>query len=152
MGLVGALLGATAAQAKDAPICTDRPAKANAVCTVPVGKWQLETAAVDWLYLKQGNSKTDNLLLGGSLAKFGLADSSDLQVAFTPFVRVSTDDSHISGFGDVRCASSSGSPARIRGAGRGDPVREIATAKRGIGNRKTEGGWRCPISFALPAR
>ncbi|MEO6582622.1 MAG: transporter [Sphingomicrobium sp.] len=144
------MLTATAAQAQDAPICTDRPARANAVCTVPAGKWQLETAAVDWLTLKQGNSKTDTLLLGGSLAKFGLTASSDLQVAFTPLMRVSTDDSHISGFGDVTVRFKQ----RLTGAHSAVqvaviPFVKLPTAKRGIGNRKIEGGLALPISFAL---
>lgn len=30
----------------EAPICTDRPTKASAVCTVPVGNWQLERSAI----------------------------------------------------------------------------------------------------------
>lgn len=150
IGLGAALLAATAAHAEETPICTDRPTKANAVCTVPAGKWQLETAAVDWLTLKQGDSKTDTLLLGGSLAKFGLTDSSDLQVAFTPLVRISTGDSHISGFGDVTVRfkqrlTSADSAVQVAVI----PFVKLPTAKRGIGNRKTEGGLALPISFAL---
>lgn len=150
IGLGFALLAAAAAQAEETPICTDRPAKANAVCTVPVGKWQLETAAVDWLYLKQGNSKTTTLLLGGLLAKLGLTDSSDLQVAFTPLVRANTDDRHISGFGDVTVRFKQ----RLTGADSAVqvaviPFVKLPTAKRGIGNGKTEGGLALPISFAL---
>jgi len=39
---------ALAQEAEETPICTDRPTKANAVCTVPVGKWQLESSAAGW--------------------------------------------------------------------------------------------------------
>jgi hypothetical protein len=99
MSLASILLLAAAASAP--PICTDRPAKANAVCTVPTGKWQLETAAVDWLQFERSGSETETLLFGSSLLKYGISSQSDLQLGFTPYVRVSTDGDHQSGFGDV---------------------------------------------------
>jgi hypothetical protein len=150
LGLVCALLAASAAQAEDAPICADRPAKANAVCTVPAGRWQLETAAADWLRLEQGGSETETLLLGGSIAKLGLTDGSDLQLAFTPFVRVSSDGEHLSGVGDVTVRFKqrlTGSDSAVQVAV--IPFVKLPTAKKGIGNGKAEGGLALPVSFAL---
>jgi hypothetical protein len=50
--LAAALLtapGAAAAQtATEDPFCTDRPAKANATCTVPSGHLQLESSVAGW--------------------------------------------------------------------------------------------------------
>lgn len=150
IALVCALLAASAAQAQDAPICTDRPAKGNAACTVPAGKWQLEVSPVDWLRLKQGDSKTATLLVGGTLAKLGLTDASDLEVGFTPFVRVSVDGRDISGFGDMTVRFKQ----RLTGAHSAVqvaliPFVKVPTAKRGLGNRKVEGGLALPVSFAL---
>ena len=42
---------ALAAAAEKAPICSDRPAKANAVCTAPVGQFQVEIAAIGWAHV-----------------------------------------------------------------------------------------------------
>ena len=132
------------------PICTDRPTKANAVCTVPAGQWQLEAAAVDWLRLEQGGSKTETLLLGSSLLKFGVSSRSDLQVGFTPYVRVSADGDHLSGFGDVTVRfkqrlTGADSPVQVAVI----PFVKLPTAKTGIGNGKAEGGLALPLSFTL---
>ena len=39
---IGAQARADETDAQAAPICTDRPTKANATCTVPDGAWQIE--------------------------------------------------------------------------------------------------------------
>jgi len=142
-----------AAAAAAPPICTDRPTRANAVCTVPDGKWQLETAAVDWLRIEQGSSETETLLLGSSLLKYGISSSSDLQVGFTPYVRNSVDGDRQTGIGDVSVRF------KQRLTGVDSPVQaavipfvKLPAAKRGIGNGKVEGGVALPVSFALVGR
>ena len=148
--IAGALLAASAARAEDTPICADRPAKGNATCTVPVGQWQLETAAADWLRLEQGGGATETLLLGGSLLKYGIGERSDLEIGFTPYVRVTSGGEHWSGVGDVTLrfkqrltkADAAASVAII-------PFVKLPVAKSGIGNGKVEGGLALPVSFAL---
>ena len=137
--LAGAM--ASPAHAEEEPICTDRPTKANAVCTVPAGKWQLESSAVDWLRIEQGGSETETLLLGASVVKLGVSDRSDLQLAFTPYVRISTDGNRVSGFGDVTVrykhrVTGADSPVQVALI----PFVKLPTAKTGIGNGKAEGG------------
>jgi hypothetical protein len=140
-----ALLASTA-RAEEASICTDRPTKGNAVCTVPPRQWQVESAAVDWLRLEQGGSESETLLIGSSVLKFGLTDRSDLQLGFTPYVHIY----HRLGVGDLTVryklrltgASSAAQVAVI-------PSVKLPTAGRGIGNRKVEGGVTLPVSFAL---
>lgn len=151
LGFSCALLASTV-QAQDAPICTDRPTKANAVCTVPAGQWQIESAAVDWLRLDQGDSETETLLLGASLLKVGLSSRSDLQLGFTPFVRVTTNGDHRSGVGDVTFRykhrlSATNAPVQVAII----PFVKLPTAKTGIGNKMAEGGVALPVSFALGA-
>lgn len=149
-GLGGALLAATAAQAETPPICTDRPTKANAVCTVPAGAWQLETAIGDWLQVDSGGTRIDTLSLASSLLKLGLTDRSDLQLGIVPYVRVSTGGDDVSGVGDVTLRY------KRRLAGGDAPVQlaiipfvKLPSAKAGIGNGKVEGGLALPISFVL---
>lgn len=150
LGVGVALLATTAVQAEDAPICADRPAKGNAVCTVPAGKWQLESSAGDWLRLEQGGSETEVLLLGASVVKFGVSDRSDLQMSFTPYVRVTTDGDRVSGVGDLTVRykhrlTGTGAPIQVAII----PFAKLPTAKTGIGNGKVEGGLALPVSFTL---
>ncbi|MDP9421305.1 MAG: EAL domain-containing protein [Pseudomonadota bacterium] len=57
-GAEAVLLAPEAALAEETPICTDRPTNANAVCTVPVGKWQLESSAIGWSRCQGGGVET----------------------------------------------------------------------------------------------
>lgn len=45
--ITASTLAATAAWADEAPICTDRPTKANGACSVPKGAWQVEADGVN---------------------------------------------------------------------------------------------------------
>ena len=142
------------AAASEGPICTDRPAKANAVCTVPAGKFQLESSPVGWSRSETGGTTTDTLSVGGTVIKYGLSDRSDLQVALTPDVRIRSREagatSRVSGFGDVVVRFKqrlTGDEAAVQVAL--IPVAKLPTARRGIGNRKAEGGLAVPVSFSL---
>jgi hypothetical protein len=159
MVLVGVLLAAAAAaQAANAraepPICADRPAKGNAVCTVPAGKVQVETGAIDWSLTKAAGARSELTTLGSSFVKYGLSDGSDLEVGFTPYARLTVRDggsrSHVSGFGDVVVRFKhrlTRDGARVQ-AGI-IPFVKVPTAKSGLGNDKWEGGLAVPVTFAL---
>lgn len=145
------LLAATSA-ANEAPICTDRPTKANAVCTVPKGSFQLETTALGWTLTKAGGAKSRTFSVGSSLLKYGLTDRSDMQLGFTPYVRIRNSGSseNQSGVGDITVrykhrVSAGESPVQVDLL----PFVKIPAAKQGIGNRKLEGGLAVPISFGL---
>lgn len=145
---------AAAAAAQEPPICADRPAKANATCTVPAGKFQLEAAGPGWSLTRTGGVRTELLTLGSSFAKLGLSERSDLQLGFTPYARLTVKQGgsrqRISGFGDVI--------VRYKQRLTGDapkvevgviPFVKLPTARRGLGNNKVEGGIAVPVSFAL---
>lgn len=149
-GIAAALLAASAAPAHTAPICTDRPTKANATCTVPANSWQVESSAVQWLRLKQGGSESETLSIGATVVKLGLTDRSDLQIGVTPLVRVTTDGDHLSGFGDVLVRykhrlTAADKPIQVAII----PFVKLPTAMTGIGNDKVEGGVAMPVSFTL---
>jgi hypothetical protein len=99
------LILALAAAAGVPPICTDRPTKANATCTVPAGKVQVETSLAGWSLTKVEGARTELLSLGSTAAKVGLTDRSDLQLGLTPYVELTTrvggSRDEVSGVGDV---------------------------------------------------
>lgn len=146
-------LPASAAEAEETPICTDRPTKANAVCTVPVGKWQLEGSAASWSRTESGGGETKVTTFGSSVVKLGLSERSDLQVGFAPFVRVEAEadgaKSRHSGVGDLTVRykhrlTADGAPVQVAAI----PFVKLPTADGDIGNGKVEGGLAVPISMA----
>lgn len=145
--------GALAQEAEETPICTDRPTKANAVCTVPIGKWQLESSAASWARTEAGGTKSRVLTLGSSVLKLGLTDRSDLQIGFTPYVHSETRASGIkstaSGIGDLTVRykhrlTADNAPVQVGLI----PFVKLPTADGDIGNGKVEGGLAVPISIA----
>jgi hypothetical protein len=143
------LLALAAAAAAD-PICADRPAKANAVCTVPAGHFQLELGAVDWARIKEGGETVDATTIGSSLFKFGLNDRSDLELNVTPYVKIKGDGGSVSGFGDMLVRYKyrlTADDASVQLALL--PFVKLPTAKHDIGDGKVEGGLAVPVSFAL---
>lgn len=151
-GLGCAMLVAAAAHA-DGPICTDRPTKANAVCTVPAGRVQVETSLVGWSLTRLGGTRSELLTLGATTVKVGLSAKSDLQIAFTPVARLTVrqdgDRQRVSGVGDVVVRYKrrlTGDDARVQVGI--IPFVKLPTAKRGLGNDRIEGGIAVPVSVA----
>jgi hypothetical protein len=153
-GALAAIIVASPALAEETPICTDRPTKANATCTVPVGKWQLESSAASWSRTRAGGAETKVLTLGSSVMKVGLSDRSDLQISFTPYVRSETRadgiKSSASGVGDLTVRykhrlTADSAPVQLGLI----PFVKLPTADGEIGNGKVEGGLAVPVSTAL---
>lgn len=154
---LGALVTAQAAAAAgptDPPICTDRPAKGNSVCTVPAGRFQLEAGLLDWARTDARGVRSESLTVGAAYAKFGLSDRSDLQVGFTPLVQLTTKAAgthrRVSGFGDIVVRYKhrlSGGDGKVQVGI--IPFMKLPTAKSIIGNRMVEGGVAVPLSFSL---
>lgn len=142
--------------ATQTPICTDRPTKANAVCTVPKGQWQFETDAINWAHNSAGGVKTDTILYTNPYLKLGIGDRADLEFNLAPYVTVRTEvggvHDTVGGVGDLY--------VRVKqqltdGSGKVQvgliPFVKAPLAKRGIGNREWEGGVAMPIVFSLPS-
>jgi hypothetical protein len=135
------------------PLCTDRPGKANAVCTVPSGTVQAESTPLFWSLTRAGGVRTDLATVGGVVVKMGLDDSSDLQIGLSPLVvakvREGGATQKVSGFGDVQVRYKrrlSGADAKVQVVV--FPFVKLPTARRGLGNGKIEGGVALPISLA----
>jgi hypothetical protein len=151
--LLAAPTGALAEELEGSPICTDRPAKANAVCTVPRDKWQLESGLAGWSLTNSGGTETKVLTLGALAIKFGLSDRSDVQVFINPYVRTEQVTEGVrsgaAGFGDLtvrykRRLTNDGAKMQVAVL----PFLKVPIASEDVGNGKIEGGLAVPISVA----
>lgn len=147
-------LAAALLAAADAPICPDRPGKASAACTVPAARWQIELGLADWSLTKSANERTELTSFASTTVKFGLSNSSDVEVAVTPHERLASTGSlgfrPISGFGDIilrykqRLTPLSASMQLAI-----FPFVKLPAATGPLGNGKIEGGLIVPVSFNL---
>ena len=81
---------AAKADAGPPPICTDRPNKNTAACTVPKGSFQLESDIFNWTRFDFEGTRTDTILYTNPTLKYGLTSSTDIQVKH----RAVGDDPH----------------------------------------------------------
>lgn len=144
---------AAVAETEETPICTDRPAKGNSVCTVPAGQWQLESAPIVWSRTEADGTETDVLTIGASVLKLGLPGRSDLQIGFAPYVHAET------GAGGARTIASGSGDLTVRYKHRLTregarvqagviPFLKLPTAGHAVGNGMIEGGLAVPVSIA----
>lgn len=136
-------------------LCTDRPTKSNVVCTVPVGRLQIETDLPNWTRNDDGGVRSDVVLYPNPFVKYGLGANTDIEVNWAPYVtartRVGPFVSRISGVGDVYLRlkqRSTDSSAKLQVGV--IPLIKLPTARLGIGNREVEGGVSVPIQYTLP--
>lgn len=157
LGIIGAafLAASTAAAAADEPpICPDRPSKSTGPCTVPQGKWQIETGVVDWTHDSSDGVRTDAVAWGNTAVKYGISGNADVELWLTPLETLSIHGGgmheHHSSFGDtlvrVKYAlTNDNAPVQVAL----DPFVKIPTANHQLGNGKVEGGLLVPIAVPL---
>ena len=149
------LLGiGSAATADDQTICADRPSKSTGPCTVPQGKWQIETGLVDWTRDRSGGLKTDTIVWANTAIKYGIGRRTDLELWITPLETASVhgggESEHHSSFGDTvlrikYALTSDDAPVQVAL----DPFVKIPTANHRLGNGKVEGGLLVPIEIPI---
>lgn len=133
-------------------ICTERPGKANAVCTVPAGHVQIETGLADWSLTKSRGARAELVSLGATFVRVGLTDASEFQAGISPYSWLTAKEggskARVKGFGDVTLRY------KRRLTGEDGPVQvglipfvKLPTAAHDVGNGKLEGGLAVPISF-----
>ncbi|WP_213949184.1 transporter [Luteibacter sp. dw_328] len=153
LALLAILPAFTAHADEAAPICTDRPTKANAPCTVPEGTWQLEADVGNATHDAHPGSSTDTLYFVNPYLKYGIGAHTDIEVNWAPAVRVTTKEGgerHTTrGSGDiyvrVKTALYSGDVFSASVI----PFVKAPTASHDIGNDRWEGGVAVPISAAV---
>ncbi|MFN3468615.1 MAG: transporter [Novosphingobium sp.] len=134
-----------AAEAHIGPICTDRPTKATAACTVPEGMVQIETDLFFWTRNNLGPVQSDVLLYTNPTIKYGLGPNTDIQANIAPVVEVRNEvgglNTSQTGVGDLfvrlkQRLTGPDSPVQVAIV----PFVKVPTAELGIGNREWEGG------------
>jgi hypothetical protein len=150
----GPAVDAPAAPSEPA-LCTDRPTKSNAVCTVPQGKLQIETDLPNWTRNDDAGTRMDVILYANPYVKYGLGPNTDVEVNWAPYetvrVRGGGVVDRLSGVGDVyvRLKQRLTDPSAKLQVGV-IPFFKAPTARRGIGNREWEGGVALPVQYTLP--
>lgn len=150
------LLGAasSAAIADEQPICVDRPTKSTSPCTVPEGKWQIETGLIDWSQESSDGIRTDLTTWGSSGIKYGVSSTADIELWLTPLETLNSHGQgtheHHSSFGDMLLRvkyelTSDSAPVQVTL----DPFVKIPTANHALGNGKIEGGLLVPMQVQL---
>ena len=137
------------------PICTDRPAKGNAVCTVPEGMVQVEADLFSWTRIAAGAAaRTDVLLYTNPTLKYGLGPDSDIQLNLAPLVEVRTraggQTVSQTGVGDLTVRFKqrlTGPDSAVQVAVL--PFVKAPTAATGIGNGAWEGGLIVPVQMPV---
>lgn len=71
-------------------LCTERPGLTTAACTVDSGHLQVEIGITDWEWEKDSEAKQDQLKLVDLQLRYGIADQTELQISWTPYVRTTT--------------------------------------------------------------
>ena len=144
----------TGAAADELPICADRPSKSTGECTVPEGRWQVETGLVDWSHDHGAGQSRDFTSFGSTLIKYGISSRADVELGVTPFetsrAHGSAGHESASGFGDtvlrVKYALTGSDAPVLVGL---DPFVKLPTAGHRLGNGKVEGGIVVPMSAQL---
>jgi hypothetical protein len=146
-------LAAIPAQADElGPICPDRPGKGTSPCTIETGHAQVELGLFDESFQRRAGVTTDTGNAGSALAKYGVADSFDLEagMALYQFQRVHDAAGTVtsSGVGDLylhaKYLVSSGPLSFAL-----DPYVKMPTAGGGLGNNHVEGGLVAPVAYDL---
>jgi hypothetical protein len=73
-----------AAQDKARDYCPARPGLGSPACTIDAGRVSVETSLADWTLDKQGDDRTDTVLIGDTLVRVGLTDTVEAQIGWTP--------------------------------------------------------------------
>jgi hypothetical protein len=140
-------------------LCTDRPTKSTAPCTVDAGRWQVEADVYNVTTQTTDGVTTTTQLFTNPTLKLGITNTLDLEVNIAPYEEVQVHD------------SVAGTTATGRGVGDlflkakwnlvGDdggsfaaailPYVKVPTAGRVIGNGEVEGGVLAPMQWNLPA-
>lgn len=139
----------------EAPICTDRPTKSNFACTVPQGKFQLESDAFNWARTNAPGGQVDSFLYTNPTLKYGVGPNTDVELNWAPYVetrvRAGGLVGRLGGVGDVvlrvkQRFTDPDQPVQIAAI----PFVKAPTARLGIGNGAWEGGLIVPVNVSIP--
>jgi hypothetical protein len=83
------LVASAAAQAEDLrSFCADRPGLGTPACTIDPGHVMVELGGADWTLDRNASTRTDTLVAGDLLVRYGLNESLEAQIGWTAFGHV----------------------------------------------------------------
>ena len=150
--LTASLLLSAPAHAEDREFCADRPGLDTPPCTLSPGVVMVETGLAAIAHTSGGGAIDDTLTFGDLLVRVGVAQSAEIEVGLTSFVRDRQRDasgvSTTRGLGDMIVAVRRGI------AGPNGPIAlhafvTIPTGKAGIGAGDWGAGLIVPMQFDL---
>ena len=155
--LIATLLPAAAMAQDMRDFCPDRPGLGTPACTIDRDHVAVELGLVDWTLDKQPGSRTDTIVAGEVLVRYGVTDSLEAQVGWSSFGHVRERSGGIaessSGTGDISIALRQ-NLRNPDGSGFAVAVMPFASPPPGgpaIGAGDWSAGLLLPISNALPA-
>ncbi len=102
------LLGATPAHADLRELCPDRPGLNAPSCTVDPGHLLAELGMIGWTGDRQASARSDMIITGDMLLRYGIDERTEISLGWTAFGRVRQRDaggvSAVDGVGDVTLA------------------------------------------------
>jgi hypothetical protein len=140
-------------------LCTDRPTKSTAPCTVDAGHWQVESDIYNFTTQTTDGVTTVTQLFTNPTLKLGITNTLDFEVNITPYEQVQIHDSvagttvTAGGVGDLFLKAK----WNLIGDDGGNfaaailPYVKVPTAGHVIGNGEVEGGVIAPLQWNLPA-
>ena len=154
-GCLGLIAAPLVAASEREPVCTDRPTRANAVCTVPTGRVQVEADALSHTRDTAGGVTSETLTAAAAVVKLGIDVRSDVEFGWTAWqeseVDAGTRQVRSDGIGDLvlrykRRLTSGDAAVGVSAI----PYVKLPTAPAGTGNERLEGGLIVPVSLSLP--
>ncbi len=146
---------APAADTGSSAICTDRPTKVFATCTLEPGHLQLETDLFNGSFLRLGGVTTDTYLVTNPTLKYGVTPKLDIEANIAPYVYVRSSSaagkSTVGGIGDLYLRAKYAAYASADGKLSLTlvPYLKAPTARSVIGNGELEGGGAVAVSYKL---
>lgn len=155
-----ALACSAAASAELRDYCPDRPGIGTPPCVMDQGHFSFELGLADWTLDRTAAERTDTLILGDALLRYGLTDSAELQIGWISFGRERDRDRSTgartseSGIGDLTFAvrqnlrnpDGSGFSVALM------PFATVPVGRQPIGAGDWGAGLRAPMSYALDDR
>lgn len=92
------------------PPCFDRPGLGTPDCTIGAGKWAGEISLGDWTRDTSGPVRSDVVVVGDALLRYGVSDNGEVQIGWTAYGHQRVRDAaagtidRSSGVGDVTLA------------------------------------------------
>jgi len=151
-------LAASAADLRD--YCPDRPGIGTPSCIIDRGHASVELGIADWTLYRSPDERDSSLVLGEGLLRYGLTDTTEVQLGWTGYGR---DDDHdrLSGTRDIRHGSGDVMIAMRQNLRNPDgsgfsvslmPFATLPVGRQPIGAGDWGAGLRAPVSYALDDR